>query len=641
MRKVGSARGKEKVDTYTGQHELLVLLDRGAAWNGGKARLVHWAEMNVPPGRDSIPQLVEQQSRSLRAEYLAWVHDLGEYRRRGRTLRELLRLNGDFSWWWLTLLAQKSPLKSPAIYEVFKLRALERLYLASGCRGLVLCSPERRLHRVLSDWCGRLGHPYRWQRQVGSARPRGWRERLRFLPAPLRALGALGHRLWARQRHFPPVPAVPGGGRQGTVVTYFPNIEPQEARQGIFRSRYWGELHDLLERGPWRINWIWLAEASEECSLAAARRLRRQVQEKAQGRARYYFLEEFVTPGVLARAFKLYLRLAGRGLGLRAVRQAFHFPGSALNFWPVLARDWHNSFFGPEAMECCLHLLTFRELAARLPQQEWGLYLWENQPWERSLIFAWQGSDHGKLVGFQHATLRFLDLRFYEDPRSYRLASHPPPLPRVVALNGSAALKLMAEAGFPRERLALVEAVRYFHLQQSLGSRGAAPGAARGDRRNLLVVTGYLPQETRSQLWLLAQAAGRGALAGYDHVLVKPHPDCPVEEILGEEAPDLEVLTVQEALALLWPQAAAVYAANSTSAAVEAALLGLPVLVQVPEDSLNLSPLLGEPGVAHVATVEDLVQGLAHPFGASVSADYFCLEKGLRRWRSLLENRET
>jgi surface carbohydrate biosynthesis protein (TIGR04326 family) len=425
------------------------------------------------------------------------------------------------------------------------------------------------------------------------------------------------------------------------VVTYFPNLDPTLAQQGVFRSRYWGELHDLLDKGPWRVNWIWRYTPSEEVSFAEAASLRQRFQEKAGGRAGYFFLEEFLTAGALLKAVQLYLRLCVRGLRLKSVRQAFHFPGSKLNFWPFLARDWGDSLFGSEALEGCLALATFESLAVLLPPQEWGLYLWENLPWERALNWAWKDAGQGKLIGFQHAGLAFLDLRFFEDPRSYRLAQYPPPLPDLLAVNGAGPLSLLDEVGYPQERRVTVEAVRCQSLGPYLNQGMAKEPIFRAtglEPRTLLVVTGYLASETFAQLRLLAQVAQKGGLAGYERVLVKPHPDCPVNGILTEVAPELNVAVVQEPLGQLWPQATLVYTANSTSASVEAALMGLPVIVHLVEDSLNFSPLWGRPGVPHVSTVAALLHGLTSPKTAAVPNDYFCLEKGLPRWLALLRN---
>jgi len=616
----------------------LVLLGKGAACNGANEFLVgHWEEFEVPAGHQSIPLLVEEQIEGLRQEYLAWVHDLGDCQLGGRSLRENLCFDGQFSFWWMTLIAEKSPVKSPAIHTVFKLRVLERLYLSSGCHGIILYSGDRRLHQVLATWCQRLGHPYRWHRQTQTSERPGLRPYLQRLPHPLQAMVFVVNRLWNRWRHLPAIKKVPTGGRQATIVTYFPNIDLTMAPKGIFRSRYWGGLHRLLDRGPWLVNWIWLYVKSDECSLHEAMEWRQRFDAQAADRSRHYFLEEFIGVRGLFRALHLYFRLLGRSFSLKGVRQNFHFPGSQMNFWPILATDWQKSLTGTVAMNACLLLMASHSVVQKLPHQEWGLYSWENQPWERSLAAAWRESGNGHLIGFQHVSGKYLDLRGYEDPRSYKLAKLSPPLPDLLAVGGAGSMEMLLQAGFPRERCVLVEALRYMYLCPLLG-QGTKRDIRRPtgtERPTLLAITSSSASETAAQLHLLAQAAQRGALDGYVRILVKPHPDLPVNGILKQVAPDLKVSLVQEPLTSLWPQAPVVYTANSTSASVEAGLMGLPLLIHVVEDKLNLSPLLGNKGVVHVATVADLVKGLQAPQSVDIRPDYFCLEEGLPRWKLL------
>jgi surface carbohydrate biosynthesis protein (TIGR04326 family) len=529
----------------------------------------------------------------------------------------------------------------PAIYEVFKLRALEKFYLESACRGVILCSANRTLHEALSRWCARLGHPYQWRRLTPAPGPRPpggiiekTRQFLQRLPLPVQALAYLLKRWWSRRRRLAAAPRLLQGRGQMTVVTYFPNIDQQKAREGIFRSRYWGELVELLERSPLRVNWVWLYSPNDEYTFKEAIALRDRFNDRAQGKSRFYFLEEFLSPAALARGLGRYGRLLAKCRQLRRVLPEFHFPGSALNFYPFLAHDWRDSLFGVIALQGCLWIESFQSLAASLPHQDWGLYLWENQPWERALNAAWEESAHGKLVGFQHVSPKPLDLRRFEDPRSYRLTNLPPPLPDLLAVGGSDDLDRFIKQGIPQERLVKVEALRYMYLQQALGAGKELRETA--DKRVLLAVTGNMASETTEQLALLARALRKAGLDRFDKILVKPHPDCPVDRILAQLAPDVPVTVVYDPLSRLWAQADLVYTANSTSASVEAALLGLPLIVHVVEDTINLSPLFGRPGAGHVGTVAEFLHGLNSPSSPVVSQDYFCLDEGLPRWRSLL-----
>jgi surface carbohydrate biosynthesis protein (TIGR04326 family) len=82
-------------------------------------------------------------------------------------------------------------------------------------------------------------------------------------------------------------------------------------------------------------------------------------------------------------------------------------------------------------------------------------------------------------------------------------------------------------------------------------------------------------------------------------------------------------------------------AANCTSAAVDAFVAGLPVIIALDGDGLNLSPLRGQQGAHFVSTGAELAGALRTAgLGASISspdrAEFFFLNPDLPRWKRLL-----
>ena len=116
-----------------------VLLDEINSWNGDSKVVANWSELIVPQNQESLPLKVEEKATQMKREYLRWVYDLGRYKIRGKTLVSHLKVSDDFSFWWMTLIAEKSIYKSPSIYQIFKLRILEQLYRERGCQGLIYC----------------------------------------------------------------------------------------------------------------------------------------------------------------------------------------------------------------------------------------------------------------------------------------------------------------------------------------------------------------------------------------------------------------------------------------------------------------------------------------------------------------------
>src|SRR3989304_4128015 len=164
--------------------------------------MVYWDRIDVPPGSLSIPMMVESSAETLSSEYLDWCAVLAKVRVGKENLVAALRsdLLSQGSFWWTTQVAQRSPMVSPGIYEVFKLRVLETLYNAGGYQGLCCVGAGDRLERVLRRWCNLRGHYFQWtrskqSRQTKESPGRRW---TKCLPHPLRALFFLGHFLLTR-----------------------------------------------------------------------------------------------------------------------------------------------------------------------------------------------------------------------------------------------------------------------------------------------------------------------------------------------------------------------------------------------------------------------------------------------------------
>src|SRR4051812_2645283 len=126
--------------------------------------IASWSTRDVPASVQSIPALVERYAARLTDEYLAWTHELGAFAVRGRDVRARLAVAPNLSFWWMTLLAEKEPLRSPGIYRVFKLRALELLYRETGSRGVTYVGSDVVLSDILKRWCARIAVPYAYAR---------------------------------------------------------------------------------------------------------------------------------------------------------------------------------------------------------------------------------------------------------------------------------------------------------------------------------------------------------------------------------------------------------------------------------------------------------------------------------------------
>lgn len=617
----------------------LLLWDSDEAVPPGSALPVFWrgsADTDSAVEAVSIPELVEVNADTLRSRYLAWIHDLGQLTVGGVSIVDRLSLRHGLSAWWMTEVAYKANAYSaPYITDVIKLFALEDFLRGREVSHIICRSENAKLTRVLEAWCHERNIGFDWSSPTVAATRSSLLHRLfDMLPYPLQGAVWLA-RYWWRRRAFRRKPDLIHQCLSGGIsfVDYLFNCNGKVAAEGRFASGYWTRLVDLLDQGTRRANWIHHYFEHEAIPTAAdARALLERLNGGSGGHACHMCLDSVLTVPLLLRGLRDYLRLLWKGFRCRTIRTGGRPAGSALNLWPFFERDWRNSVSGVTALHNCLFLNLFETIAHGLPPQKVGVFIQENQAWEKAFVYAWKAAGHGRLVGMPHTTVRYWDMRYFHDPRSYdRSGRNCLPMPDLVAVNGPAARASHLRAGYPADQLVEVEALRFLHLCDALSQ----PAAPRSPELPLevLVLGDYVPAVTRHQMQLLATAASH--LPSTTRYLVRPHPACPIDL---RDYPSLNAQLAQAPLPQLLATCDVAYTSNATSAAVDAHCMGIPVVSVLDGESLNLSPLLGVSGVADVATPMQLATALldARARMKGVPEPYFRLDAALLSWRALL-----
>jgi surface carbohydrate biosynthesis protein (TIGR04326 family) len=598
-----------------------------------------WQSYGTADSNASVPRHLEVHAERIRSKYLAFVHDLGETLIAGKRIVDHLDYGDGLSFWWMSKLAEKSPLKSPRIYDCLRLFALEEMLVERCARNLTLVSADEPLAQAMEAMCRNLRIDFSWQRSAAQERRWSLRGLYRALPHAVKGLVSLRRvitrwrlRRLTGQQWF-------AGDHATFICSYFIHLDPNRCANGQFQSRQWESLPEMLRRSGKRTNWLQLfllsaAVPDVDTGLSWARLFNAD----ASNQGRHVFLDTYLTPAVVFRTLKCWLWLLALSWRLRRAQSAFRPQDSAVWLWPLLRGDWWSSLCGQTGMENSLLLAQFQAALADLPPQPVGLYLWENQAWEKALLRAWRKHGHGRIIGVQHSTTPFWHLYNFDDPRCFVRDRCALPLPDVLAVNGPASWKAFAAAGFPQHRLAEVEALRYLGLKELAATSSSliARNEAAAERRGLkiLIVGDMIPASMHHLLGLLQRAIK--LLPNAFELTLKPHPGYAVNLA---EYPGMEAVVTAESLAGILARYDVAVAANSTSAAVDAYVAGLPVIIGLDGDDLNLSPLRGSSGVRFVTTPEELAEALQTAGREVPTAErdhFFFLDAELPRWRRLL-----
>ena len=617
---------------------------------GEGGTVCRWRGYRESPGVRSLLAYVEQHGERLRATYVSLIQNIGATTVHGRSVVEQLALGDGPSFWWMTSLVSQSPWDSATVVDVLRLFALDEIADETRPAALRLVGGDARLTRALSGWCARRGLRFIASGATNAAPTSGLRGLYDALPMSLKALTTIARHAVSRWR-FRGESAPPWSAGSDAIFfsSYFIHLDEPACRNGTFRSRHWEALPDAIHAAGRRTNWLQTYVPSStvptaDTAVALARRFNAvPARDGAHG-----FIDAGLSLGVVARVMRGLWTLSARAQSLRSLGSQLP-NGIARDSWALMEDEWEDGLRGARAAVSLLWIALYDDVLGRLPRQSTGLYLLENQPWERAFIHAWRAHGHGRLIAVAHATVRFWDLRYCADPRVFRPASEgsgplDAPQPDVVAVNGPVARRMLEAMRYPAAMLAEVEALRYQGLH-ALPRR--TPRLAGATPLRVLLVTDYHADGTRAMLRLLAEAAA--ALGDGFVFTVKPHPNLMVDPA---EHPGVPLRVETTALTDQLARCDVVYASTSTSASIDAVVAGLPVIVALDDATLNFSPLRGMSGVHFVSNGDGLARALravrevGQPEAAAADAPaagdrYFHLDPALPRWKRLLSLSES
>lgn len=627
---------------------LVIVWDQAAIPLDASGEFLLWQSYADNESFFSIPRYLEDHAERLRVKYLAFIHDLGERKIKGKRIVEHLDMGEGFSFWWMTKLAEKSPFKSPKIYDCLRLMALEEILVERRPVRLDLKSSDRDLAHAIRSLCQSLNIGFSWE--LAGDKKVSWslRQLYRNLPHSTQGLIVFLWHVFSRwplravqkQKWFPTESGIFMG-------SYFIHLDQAAMKQGRFYSRHWEQLPALLHGRGFQINWLqhFLVssvvpdEKTGVDSLASFNR-------DPENQGLHTFLDSYLTPRIVVRALTRWMRLNLVAWRVRHFGACFYPSESAVWLWPILRDDWLSSIVGSTASINCLWFELFDVAMRDIPPQKNGFYLCENQGWERAFLHAWRKHGHGHVIGVVHATVPFWHLYYFDDPRTINSkASCRMPLPDRLAVNGPVARDAFVSSGYAIEQLAEVEALRYLNLLGIASKHHSAnseprllPESSPSEIEKVSVlILGDMISKSNHNLLSLMERAVRSLSDNYKFTF-KPHPGLQVDL---SNYPGIQAEQTSEKLDRILSEFDMAVSANSTSAAVDAFLAGLPVIIGLDGSSFNLSPLRGQPGVRFVGTTVEMVSALTNRIWANSNSseqDLFWLQAELPRWHHLLAN---
>jgi surface carbohydrate biosynthesis protein (TIGR04326 family) len=417
------------------------------------------------------------------------------------------------------------------------------------------------------------------------------------------------------------------------------NLDQSELRKGNYVSKYWGSLSESLRNSNTKVNYLHLFVKDHLIkNTKDALRAVRIFNSSSKNMQTHMPLASFLNTTIILRTIISWIRLARKA---RSIYQQIDYSMThEIGPWALFIDDWRESFYGQTAMLNILNASLFSAAFSSIKKQRFGVYLQENQGYEFLLISKWREFSHGTLIGCPHIPVRFWDLRYFFDPRTFidedtlRL-----PLPDKVALNGRCAVDLFVDWGYPYKDIVEVEALRFEYLALEFAKphgEDTKYGADIQRSINALVLGEVDRVKTVSQLEMLQRAMLEVDLK--INFVFRAHPNCPVDLA---QYPGLKITLTGKSLLEDLLISDVVVCGSATSSVVDAACVGKKIISLLDSTNVNASPLRNSPNIAFVTSERQLADALqnfqALPIVNFDITKMFTIDPSLPRWKALLK----
>jgi len=289
--------------------------------------------------------------------------------------------------------------------------------------------------------------------------------------------------------------------KKNIIVSCFPLIDKEKAKRDLFENKFIAPFHRLMgESFSGSYAHVCLQVDYDDNNLEdSIRQLKRFINKES-----IFLLEEFIKLADLGKVLFYYLYFSVISiLNIPKSKKLFvyNYNSQQIKVWDLFKADYYTSFCGSALMSSLGHIFLFRRVFDYLDNNSKVVVVAEMHEWEKALFVSAKKKEI-LTIAFQHAHLPELLLNYFNDKEEINgsdFVLHCP-LPDYLATVGDTAAGLFQEYGWPKERVFVWGAQRFEPLK-------LLRGGYYKKKENLFVCAfSMIPSEAQNVLLLLEQA---------------------------------------------------------------------------------------------------------------------------------------
>ena len=526
--------------------------------------------------------LINQNKYQVRKKYLRWIYEIQNLKVGKKSILEHLKIDDYFSFWWMLPISEKSNfMKSFHINEILKLIALEQYIKKNKVKRISTINLNKntneailfiaKKNKIFFCKCSEKNF-YTFNLSI-----------INFLKSFLwlfyyfykrRFLFGFNLSKWDSTKN------------KLCIVSYLFNINLKSINKNFFSSYYWNSLISNIHSEKIGINWLNIYFENEQIPNSKIAKSTLQKLNKINSKDIHLALDSFISLKIIILALKTWFKIFYKSFILTK-KKIIQIDKS--NYFSILSSEFINNLQNHHALKNILIYFLMKEAFSRISKQNSCIFLNENQPWEMSLLSNYFKNHHNNIIGYQHSTTRFWDLRNYYYKKSYKtnsiLTSYP--RPDHLAIHSKTFYNILLNSNYPKKNLKTVEAIRYENLtnRKLFNNKNIIPGFDK-NKINITIVL--------------------GAFENFDRALI----DCVQKNIINfdnnysfflkNQLSSDKALTIQETnkfknvqgdLLDIFQVSDLVIISNPSSAVLDAMYVNTPFYVYDGGDFLNFSPM--------------------------------------------------
>lgn len=580
----------------------MIVSDGDFIINGISDNLVyHWNGKYSEKGLISIPEYVEKNDYRLRKKYLDFVDKIEQKFSECDKVKHHLKYK-KLSLWWMSTLIEKNMIKSPFISDSIKMFALEEIIESVKPKKLETFISDIKIINSLKHLTTRLNI-----KLIINKNHTNYSLSFDFkkiVPFFIRGIIFYFKNIIFQFSFKKLRKSIHIEDQQIFIFSHFTNFDLPKDLNSSIKSNYWGVLPSFLNSQGIKMNFLNHFHKSKKIkSLKEGSKIINRLNKNSLIHGEiHYLLPSLTSIKTLIRIFIHFIGAQFKGEKINSNSSFFTPDNSKITLFYFLESDWKNSFFGPVLIENLFFIETIEHYFKNLPPQKLGLYLQENNGWERAFIYIWKKYQNAPLIGIAHTVVRYWDLRYFQNSSIFSDL----PMSDYTAVNGPFSRDILLEAGFDKTKILEVEALRYLK-----SSDFQLKKLRKNNRQKKIIVFGDIDiQSTKAMLeslnFCINHIAKNRSIVNFQYAF-KPHP---VNEIELDNFGTNNIEVIRREIKDVIENYDIAISVDTTSAGVEAYLAGLDIIVYRYSKRPNFSPLRNIKDVHFVRNEEQLLESI-------------------------------